>query len=325
MIKTITYRSVKRFLEGISPLNERFTSPFRRYVYRGHGDSRWGLVPAAFREHTKTPCGGELVVGFKNKFRYQRDLEWEVLRDFLLEVNHHGYHIPDDRLFYNLVDNKSALQEVNSIGRYESAWPAPEYYSILALAQHYGLPTRLMDWSKSSYVALYFAVSESIKLQLSGEKVKSISLYALNVNSSLLNVNAKNAGGYWDEYYEHERPEIKYHVIETPNYLNKNMKSQQGLFLCCSDEGKIKNVEFTPVSLVEYLQKVDDDRSKGGFDQLTSMLEASDGISLYEFKISASKASEILHALDRLSVNSSNIFPSISGCVQTLYDRCVYY
>ena len=82
---------------------------------------------------------------------------------------------------------------------------------IAAFGQHHGLPTRLIDWSVSPYIAAFFAFSDAL---INDHKGKCISIWAINKQSEAIK---KEAGSL--------------RFIEIPNNkINQRLKSQMGQF-----------------------------------------------------------------------------------------------
>jgi hypothetical protein len=96
-----------------------------RWLFRGQSDADWSLQPSLSRE---------LATSRLDRFRITQ-LEREVANRFWREAH---------REIEPGVSSKRAIS-LNS-------W---------ALMQHYGTPTRLLDWSLSPYVAIYFAVEQA--------------------------------------------------------------------------------------------------------------------------------------------------------------------
>ena len=89
------------------------------WIFRGQSDSKWGLETSLERVLNELP----------EKFSKALNRERGLIRRFQREAHHYLPHLPDDG---NI----------------------PEW---LAIMQHHGAPTRLLDWTHSFDIALFFA------------------------------------------------------------------------------------------------------------------------------------------------------------------------
>lgn len=107
----------------------------RKWMFRGHGRSDWLLQTSLERAAVRTvkgpgdpPLIGPLAM-------MPHELELNLLLQFQRRAHHYISNPPRDT----------------------------EVVDWLALMQHHGVPTRLLDWTFSPYVALYFAVENSTR------------------------------------------------------------------------------------------------------------------------------------------------------------------
>jgi FRG domain len=188
----------------------------------------------------------------------------------------------------------------------------------LALMQHYGAPTRLLDWTYSFFVAAFFALADAQSNP--PDKRKPAVVWALFRDAFKLNAQAPEARTAYDlaaarstwqtdvgradadniydginAYLLHimEKPKRSIWAIN-PFRLNERLSVQQGVFLCPGD----LTVSF------------EDNLKAGGPDPRN----------LVRFEISTepNKRSEMLGALNRMNINYASLLPGLDGFCRSL-------
>ncbi len=107
---------------------------------------------------------------------------------------------------------------------------------LLAIAQHHGLPTRLLDWTWNPLVAFYFAVEEEWKS------------YDNSIDRSVVYIWRKDYKGQLDPDFDPFR--IKRIRLFLPNYVTERITAQSGLFSIHANpnsEFKSKNISTVEI------------------------------------------------------------------------------
>ena len=207
VIDELRFDSAEEFLAALSPAHPRWHPDPLTWIFRGHAESSWQLFAKAYRvaQRPYAPFGVDCHLDKgEQEWSVYADAEEEMLERFSRALDRAGLSTPTRALEVR----RAADERTSSADTHPSAIP------LLALAQHFGLPTKLLDWSRQSRFAAYFATADAAT---SPKESVDLAVWALRTDfiKSISNRPVDSA---------------ELTIQTAPASSNPNLHAQQGLF-----------------------------------------------------------------------------------------------
>lgn len=208
----------KHFDDPLDFLNflSSWNSGLSGYAFRGHSKEKYELLPSILREenryliHSLTWRKAKASSFVPSDYELtQIQSEYVLLRDFYRTADRHGLKVPESEYLRRFLAGRFDITFMLNHKKGDK-WIPFYLQETAALAQHYGLPTRLLDWTYDPYIAAYFALKGATDLN------GKIVIWCLNTITIANEVNLNN--------------DFPLKLITPPYFSNTNLSAQKGVF-----------------------------------------------------------------------------------------------